>query len=102
MSYCTAPRNWRKTCFLPLVGHCICVLRNALCFTTAIQSWGPKASPLIIRCTAPRYATSQTRCWCVGLCQIVELPYAASYMQPGTHLSAIIVLPHHNVALSNL
>eukprot|EP00976_Prorocentrum_cordatum_P033336 678828-Prorocentrum_minimum.AAC.2 len=34
--------------------HCICVLRGALCFTSVIQSWGPKSSPLIIRFT---YAT---------------------------------------------
>eukprot|EP00959_Pyramimonas_sp_CCMP1952_P438333 9176657-Pyramimonas_sp.AAC.1 len=32
-----------------IVQHC--VLRDALCFTSAIQSWDPKASPLIIRCT---------------------------------------------------
>eukprot|EP00959_Pyramimonas_sp_CCMP1952_P410925 8611529-Pyramimonas_sp.AAC.1 len=30
--------------------HCICVLRDALYFTSVIQSWGPRASPLIVRC----------------------------------------------------
>ena len=34
---------------MPSVDHCICVLRDALCFTSVIQSWGPKASPLIIQ-----------------------------------------------------
>eukprot|EP00976_Prorocentrum_cordatum_P070976 1180140-Prorocentrum_minimum.AAC.13 len=29
--------------------HCICVLRDALYFTSVIQSWGPRASPLIVR-----------------------------------------------------
>uniref|UniRef100_A0A7S0MXF3 Serpin domain-containing protein n=1 Tax=Pyramimonas obovata TaxID=1411642 RepID=A0A7S0MXF3_9CHLO len=36
------------------------------------------------------------------LCQIVEIPYTASYMQPGTSLTAVVVLPHFHVQLSQL
>eukprot|EP00959_Pyramimonas_sp_CCMP1952_P312391 6538910-Pyramimonas_sp.AAC.1 len=38
--------------------HCTCVLRGALCFTSATQGWGPRVSPLffwrctVLRCTA--------------------------------------------------
>eukprot|EP00959_Pyramimonas_sp_CCMP1952_P173381 3623113-Pyramimonas_sp.AAC.2 len=31
--------------------HSICVLRDALCFTSVIDGWGPMASPLIVRRT---------------------------------------------------
>eukprot|EP00976_Prorocentrum_cordatum_P007859 156481-Prorocentrum_minimum.AAC.2 len=31
-----------------LSSRCICVLRDALCFTSVIRSWGPKASHLIV------------------------------------------------------
>eukprot|EP00959_Pyramimonas_sp_CCMP1952_P065537 1368143-Pyramimonas_sp.AAC.1 len=49
-------QNWLTICTVLLyctVDHCICALRDALCLTSVIQSWGPKASPLIIRCTVP-------------------------------------------------
>eukprot|EP00959_Pyramimonas_sp_CCMP1952_P395268 8282189-Pyramimonas_sp.AAC.1 len=36
---------------MPYADHCTCVLRDDLRFTLVIQGWGPKASPLIIRCT---------------------------------------------------
>eukprot|EP00959_Pyramimonas_sp_CCMP1952_P077212 1613986-Pyramimonas_sp.AAC.1 len=40
-----------KETLMPQVDHCVCVLRDALYFTSVIQNWGPRASPLIIRCT---------------------------------------------------
>eukprot|EP00959_Pyramimonas_sp_CCMP1952_P454154 9469465-Pyramimonas_sp.AAC.2 len=43
---------------IPFEGNCdaldvslYLILRDALCYISVIQSWGPKASPLIIRCT---------------------------------------------------
>eukprot|EP00976_Prorocentrum_cordatum_P015548 312052-Prorocentrum_minimum.AAC.1 len=57
--YCTVPYR--------TVDHCICALRDALCLTSVIQSWGPKASPLIIRCTVPYctvlYCTARGWAW---------------------------------------
>eukprot|EP00959_Pyramimonas_sp_CCMP1952_P231744 4843680-Pyramimonas_sp.AAC.1 len=54
-----------KETLMPQVDHCIRVLRDALCFTSVIQSWGPEASPLIIRCTCSPCLHPYTPASCV-------------------------------------
>eukprot|EP00959_Pyramimonas_sp_CCMP1952_P385531 8079523-Pyramimonas_sp.AAC.1 len=55
-----------KETLMPQADRCICVLRDALCFTSIIRSWDPKASPLMIRFTRPTKGTRGDCDWSVG------------------------------------